>query len=730
MQLLQPLIALALLLGTSGRSTRSKWESQLWKADNVSLAESSEKLQGVFDAVITSMTQVRSGLESIRDSCVAQLADSAKRQQTQDQTIAALETTRQDNLAKTAGLEASLSRLLSQETDAHQSFESSVAQRADALKKHLSSSKATAEQAKVLGGALEMMKQKRDAIVAGQTSTDDFTAVPPVAPTSSGTGLDYVIGILTNMHDTLAPKGAEGDSKHNRDDADMEKLVSSYKTSLQHIDEQYQTENSRRMQAKVSARHAGEEKTLRAMLVDGEQKLDAKFVDLCGYNGKGGSVPASVEATDFLMSQLKQRSNNVLNTMDGLPDLVQSGATLFQLRGKVGIQPHVVSKDDLEGARVSAARWVISQAAKYKDDASQQQAKSVAASFPHGVPPLRKPIVHAAAPVDTLHAQVRATRRQQATKAVSAQAKEASQSLSKASADSGEEEDILKCVKDKQEVTDKIIASRQAARVARTDRMSSTALGESAGKVKSLAADQKVVLQSESSRTEAAFKSLRDLHASGIFTQDLSDAVSEMSSIEQDTQTYISAGGPPAAAGLPTALAGIKETLQAAQTRLTADMGTLDSTYSQSFLLSYSALINQLTSKVTSFETQAITANEAAGVADEVAKEKEQEEADLMIHRSGIEFNCLQNATCASLHFQQCCVDGAGTLTKSVGSWHACTDHCEDMIQKGHAVVGCEMVSIASDDSGSSGVCSAQTQCTIKASTSMCAGSLCKVSGR
>lgn len=725
MQLSRSLVALTLLIGASGRSARSKWETRISKADKVSLADASEKLQGVLDATVASMTQVRSGLESIRDSCVAQLADSGKRQQTQDQTIAVLDTSRQDNLAKTAGLEASLSHLLSQEADAHKSYESSVAQRADALKKHLSSSKSTAEQAKVLGSALEMMKQKRAAIVAGQTSTDNFTAVPPVAPTSSGTGLDYVIGILTNMHDTLGPKVAELDTKHNRDDADMEKLVSSYKTSLQHIDEQYQTENARRMQAKVSARDAGDEKTLRTMLVDGEQKLDAKFMDLCGVNGKGGSVPASMEATDFLMSQLKQRSNNALNTMDGLPDLVQSGAALFQLRGndpvhQVQVQAHSVSKDAAVGARLSAARWVIAQAAKHKDDASQRLAKTVTASFPHGVPPLRKPVVHPAPRVNTLHAQVKSSRTQQAK----------AEDTSQPSTATTSEEDILQCVKDKQEVTDKIIAARQAARVARTDRMSATALGESATKLKSLAADQKSVLQSESSRTEAAFKPLRDLHASGSFTQDMSDAVSEMASIEADTQAYISAGGPPAAAGLPTALAGIKETLEAVKSRLSDDMKTLDSTYSQSFLLSYSALINQLSTKVTSFETQAATAKDTASDADEVAKAKEQEEIDLMTSRSGIEYKCLQNATCASLHFQQCCEDGSGTFTKSVSSWQACTDHCESMIQKGHAIKGCEMASIASDDSSNSGLCSAQTSCTIKASTSMCAGSLCKVSGQ
>jgi len=285
-------------------------------------------------------------------------------------------------------------------------------------------------------------------------------------------------------------------------------------------------------------------------------------------------------------------------------------------------------------------------------------------------------------------------------------------------------------VKDKQEVTDKIIAARQAARVARTDRMSAAALGEAAEKYRALAADQKAVLQSESSKTETAFKPIRDLHAGGTYTQDLSDAIAEMASIEQDVQSYISAGGPPAAAGLPIALAGIKESLQTMLSTIPAKMKELDDTYEQSLVLSYSALINQLTSKVTDFETQSSTANDTAADADKVAKEKEQEEIDLMTSRSGIEYNCLANATCASLHFQQCCVDGSGTLTKSVGSWQACTDHCENMIQQGHAIVGCEMVSIASDDAGGSGVCSAQTQCTIKASTSMCAGSLCKVSGR
>merc|ERR1719272_2662014 len=128
-------------------------------------------------------------------------------------------------------------------------------------------------------------------ITAQQTDVKDMKVVPPTAPTSSGSGLDFVIGVLNNIVDTSKAKADEGASKHNEDDADLERLVTSYKTALQHIDKQYQTENARRMEAKVIARDNGEEKTLRNMMVDGENKLDKELLGLCGAQGKGGSVP-------------------------------------------------------------------------------------------------------------------------------------------------------------------------------------------------------------------------------------------------------------------------------------------------------------------------------------------------------------------------------------------------------------------------------------------------------
>merc|ERR1719359_1314706 len=106
------------------------------------------------------MTQVRGTFESIETTCNAQVQDSTSRQEAQAVSVKELETTRQLNVERTAGLEASLAHLVSQETEAHQSYESSVQQRGTALEKHLSTNKATVDQANAIGSVLNMMKQK------------------------------------------------------------------------------------------------------------------------------------------------------------------------------------------------------------------------------------------------------------------------------------------------------------------------------------------------------------------------------------------------------------------------------------------------------------------------------------------------------------------------------------------------------------------------------------------
>lgn len=738
MKLLRHLVAFAFLVSTYGRPLRSLLGVRQ-TPNKVSLDSATDKLQGVLDAVTGSISKARGGYSSLKTVCVSEFQASSKRVQAQIATLAELETSRQLNLERTAGLEASLANLVSQETEAHSSYENAVSQRGAALQKHLSSYKSSTDQANAVGEVLEMMKQKKAQTVAAQESTKDMKVVPPVSPTASASSLDYVIGVMSNMKESSLAKAAEGADSHNKDDSDLEKLVTSYKTSLQHIDKQYQTENARRMEAKVAARDQKEEKTLRNMLVDGEQKLGKEFNALCGADGKGGSVPAAMEAAEYLLTKFDQQAKSAVNIMDTLPDLQSAAASLLaiephnHLRGSnqteivmthapepVAVAQASKAVEAPESAQESAARWVIAQAARFKDNATQHFASAVAASFPNGVPPPRPHPVRIVAPSRQLHTLVGTNRtRQTATHAVQADAK-AEPQLSKEAAE------VVACMKDKQDLTDKIIAARKAARVARTDRMSAE------GRVKAVASfqksvdAQKVVLTDASKSTEAGFKPLRDLVASKSVSTDLTDAIAEMATIEKDVKAYIDAGGPPGAAGLPTALEGIKEVLNTAKARLDNDMKVLDGAYTGAFAISYPALITQLVNKGKDLAIEEDAMKDAVKVSDLAATKEETAEKDLMVQRAGVEYRCLQPGQCGNLRYQQCC-SGSGTHMKKVMSWSECAAHCEAVVKEGQQIAGCEMTDLAKeDDRTGSGTCFAHTTCDIKPSKLKCAGSLCK----
>jgi len=776
---MRSVVALALLVGGGlGRASGSKRPHyhrptavllgvrQAPGSKNVSLDSTTDKLQGVLDAVTLSVNAVRGSYSKVKDACLVEVRASSKRVEAQAVTTADLATTRQLNIERTAGLEASLANLVSQETDAHASYESSVSQRATALQKHLSTNKATTDQANAIGKVLEMMKQKKAQITASQTSTEDMKVVPPTAPTSSGSGLDFVIGVLGNIKDTSTAKAEEGSTKHNEDDVGLERLVTSYKTSLQHIDKQYQTENARRMEAKVAARDSGEEKTLRNMLVDGEEKLGKDFFGLCGADGKGGSVPAALAAADFLLSQFEHQSASAINIMEGLPDLVASGAASFvsigqqQLRGAPtearsevlnmakAIQSHTPSTlgaeqlaivpaisvaaadansvastqgeetgSGVDSAQESAARWVMSQAAKFKDNATQQLANAVAASFPNGVPVRKLHPVRAVVPTPQLHTLVGTDRTYQTV----------SGGATPTSATSKTSAEIVACVTDKQELTDKIIAARQAARVSRTDRMSAAARVKAVKSFKVITEKQKGVLSGAQKSTLLGWQPMRDILGTKTFASDVGDAVTEMGTILKEVENYIKAGGPPASAGLPTALAGITKTLKEVQTRLLGDMEALQSIYTGKLMISYPALINQLVQKGKNLDIEESAMIDAEETSNKAAIQSETAEKDLMVQRAGVEYRCLREGQCGNLHYQQCCSGGVGTFTKKVSSWEECAEHCEGLLKDGKQIAGCQLTGLAKkDDRSGSGTCIAQTACSLKPSTLKCAGSLCK----
>jgi len=771
--LTRPIGALALLVVGAFATTKRQISTpkaallggKLHTAKKVSLDATTDKLQGVLESVTKRIDEVKGSYAKIKDTCVAQTKASTARLEVQNKAVIALGTTRSLNLERTAGLEASLANLLTKETEAHQSYETSVAQRATALQKHFSSNKDTLDQANKMGEVLEFMKQKRAKVTAQQTSTDDMKVVPPSAPTSSGSGLDFVIGVMSNIKDTATSKAKKGAEQHNEDDAGLEKLVTSYKITLQHIDAQYQLENGRRMEAKTVARDAADEKSLRTLLVNGEEELDTEFFKLCGADGNSGSVPAAIQFADMFLARFKQQSANAVKTMEGLPDLdvalLQTAEQQSQLRGASpsddilkmaqAINSHSSSKtsaaqpatvrvlaaaagvvaspvasaqenaDGADSAQESAARWVMSQAAKFKDNATQQLINSVAASFPNGVP-AKHPVRISAAPAQ-LHTLVGTAR----SRALQDRFRASIATAVSATGDDDKAKAVLQCVKDKTDLTDKILDARKAARAERTKRMSSAAREQAAVTFQGIAKKQKVVLATAQKGVTKGWSTMRDIITKKSFSTDTADAVTEMDGISKEVAEYIKAGGPPASAGLPKALEGITKTLNEAKARLEKDMTAINLIYEKKLTTPlYPALINQLDDKEKAFAKEEKAESDAFTAADAAATKQEGLVASLMKQRNAVDRSCLQAGQCGNLHYQTCCT-AASEFTKQVSSWKECNEHCEGLLADGKQLEACEMTKLAmEDDRTGSGICSAHVTCTLKPSETKCAGSYCK----
>jgi hypothetical protein len=757
---MKPVVALTLLVGACGRALESKRRhpqdgnhsasllgERKQDPTTVSLDDATNKLSGVADAVAASINEVKAGYNALKAACATEVKATSSRVQAQTVKIAELETTRHLNLERTAGYEASLTNLVSQEEKAHTSYESAVTQRATALQTHLSTNAASVDQAKVIGDVLAGLKNKRAQITASQTSTENYSVPVPASPTSSASALDYVIGVLSNIEESTTAKAHEGVDEHNTADADFERLVTSYKASLQHIDEQYQAENIRRMEAKNIARDTNDEEVLRTDLVADEEKFDKEYINVCGTDGESGDVKAATEALDYLLSTFQQQSANAINIMDGLPDLVATSTGLLQvkqsrsLRGTSGA-PANSSKSAVlsavravatgrsspkeaayepESAQVSAARWVIAQAAKHKDHASQTMAEAVSAKFPHGVPP-RKVVAHPVKlvkPAQPVHMLAGA----KSKKAKSGKAKAGETP----SSDNALSDEITQCVSDKQELTDQIIAARKAAREARTSKMSAAARSTALAQLRVLVESQRTTLAAAASSVQAGWKSLIDLRAADSFPTTMTDASTEMTTISSEVETYINAGGPPASAGLPTALAGITSTLTKTKERLENDMQALEVVYSDILSIQYAALDNKLVQKESTLETEEGQQNGTVTTATQEATAQETLEKNLMTNRATVDYRCLQEDHCTNLAYQQCCTAGTGSNMIKVTSWAECTAHCEKLVQEGNQIIGCEMTNLyKGDDTTGSGTCYTLETCTLQQSSSNCAGSLCK----
>jgi len=104
--------------------------------------------------------------------------------------------------------------------------------------------------------------------------------------------------------------------------------------------------------------------------------------------------------------------------------------------------------------------------------------------------------------------------------------------------------------------------------------------------------------------------------------KEINTALANVDAVESDVNTYTSAGGPPGAFALPTALNNVRAAIKTLRDGLQTDLSNVQGLFTGSLMTVYPRVTNELTTKVTDLEAKKTKAAQDAGkYAAEVSKQ-------------------------------------------------------------------------------------------------------------
>jgi len=381
---------------------------------DVSLKDSGDKLQGIMDAVKASVTTVRDGLDTIDKACAKAVENEMARTAAQNVHVSDLETVQIQKAGIKGRLQAELDKMEHVESEAHSSYESTVALRAKGKKEYNERSTENEEQAKVLESVLEKLRTANAVEKAAdgsaalllaehmQRSIGNVSLISLSSGASPGFG--NVLGIFTNMEATLKKTMKEDKLEHEKKDAEYLTLVGQYKKQLQSLHKEYTAKNAQKMEAQVISSDAAAEKRLRNTLIKGDGRVSGMYREICARDA--GKAQEASEIARKVLSKLETQMARVLGAVDAAPDLKES---LLQLRGGVKKPPMGDAQKEIMrmGAASKARKAAAASNGKNQVKSNPQQAANVAKaktsshSEPPHIPYVGAAAVSPATPVDS-----------------------------------------------------------------------------------------------------------------------------------------------------------------------------------------------------------------------------------------------------------------------------------------------------------------------------------------
>lgn len=514
---LQPV--LLLLLGfecshTVAAVLRGRSLSTLQFQTGRALQDVSDKLGGILDAVEQSYAEVKTGLSDFDAGCDTQVTSVTTRKLTQQAAMSDLENDRIRFASQKAVAEAEMSHLAEEESSTLSSYNSAVLRRATERQAYMDDHSTNEQQTQVLKTVLDNLQAKQSEVSAMASSASESK----VTDHTEGGQLGEIIGIFTHMHESTEEDMAEATSKAVDGDADLKALVSTYKDSLSHVNEQYELKLADKVKHDTDLLAAQEEHTLRSTLAGYDEQTGDLLTGLCGSAGK---APLLAADGDKLADNFRTQINLALTTLQEEID----GSTTFLQSSRKARSP--------AGGKAAVAPVSSSVNVTPNQGANASSAASVA-------------LVGKAAAVT----EYNKTKKSDNSPAV-------------------------ECAEDKQSLTAQLLAARQNVRVANGNLQATEERVTELGQWVELAGSQETELTNTRSALTTAWTPLGNNIQANTFESVLADASTELSSVETEVNTYsVSIDATPRAAAIVKAVEAVSSTLKSIQALPLASLAT------------------------------------------------------------------------------------------------------------------------------------------------------------
>jgi hypothetical protein len=596
------------------------------------LKDAATKLEEVLKDVETNFGKARKELVAVKDHCQVEMGATSGRVTTQQSKIIALQETREVQLQKQAEAEATLQIMQSAMNEKVQSYQSTVALRAKEAISFYGWNNTNAEYSRVLEGTVDILEKKNLESGKGKSSN-----------------LGEVKGVLEGMRQDVKTKMQEQSTKHEGQDADFLTLVNSYRKSLADSQAAFTSKREQKDGFLVNALDAQEEGDTRQAVEKSNGMVLEILVHLCAE--KSGKVPRTISSGDTQLDSVKGRVGDTSTTMKSMPDVA---AAFLALQAHSGLRqaqfPLDGAKRPVADARAAARREEMKRMAA---EIKTKQAATAPRTFLRHRATVRRKVITVAAPrklwglaanqsagssaaynvtpVQVLHPALQGL----ASSAV-AVGRQVSTVSSKAMPTN-----LNECVKEKQRIAADITLQRSNIQDAESKKKIAETRTASIDKCIKVANDGKKELSTAYNGFSKAWMPLMTLIGTDAYVKDMNSALKKLDSVDSDVKAYAGEGGAPAAASaLPTALKGVRTSIETLRDDVQADLANLQTLFTGSLMVTYPKVGNDLSAKVDALEKEKAVVAKDLSDAEQALGAAQKKESQLKTEWDQVEDAC------------------------------------------------------------------------------------------